>query len=165
MRISFDPKYFLCALLPGNFIVVSFMLFWPCPQLVAFPKPGIEPLPQQQPKPQQGQCWVLHSLSHQGTPEFYTRSEYLYKVWDSGSVSVVCVGWDFAAGVWLPTDVSGVVSPQGYFQVVLSPLSTACHLSVPAKGLSCFQALTKKSRDWIGRLTYLCNSLSFPYTF
>ena len=32
------------------------------------PGPGIEPMPQLQPKPQQWQCQILNLLSHQGTP-------------------------------------------------------------------------------------------------
>lgn len=33
------------------------------------PRPEIKSTPQQEPKPQQGQHWILSQLSHQGTPQ------------------------------------------------------------------------------------------------
>ena len=45
-------------------------LFWLCPWHQEVSRPGIEPLPQQWPKPQQCQCQILNSLSHQGTLNF-----------------------------------------------------------------------------------------------
>ena len=42
--------------------------FWPLPQYVEVPGPGIEPVPQQPHKPLWWQRQVLNSLCHKGTP-------------------------------------------------------------------------------------------------
>ena len=42
----------------------GFFFFWPCPQYAEVSGPGIKP------KPQQGQHWILNTLSHQGTLVF-----------------------------------------------------------------------------------------------
>ena len=44
------------------------LLFLLCPQHIEVPRPRIEPMSQQSPKPQQWQQWILSPLSHQGTP-------------------------------------------------------------------------------------------------
>ena len=44
-------------------------IFWLHPWYVKVPRPGIEPVQQQQPKVQQWQHWILNSLSCQGTPK------------------------------------------------------------------------------------------------
>ena len=47
----------------------DFGFFWPCPQHMKIPGPGIKPMLLQQPEPLKGQCRLLNLLSHQGTPQ------------------------------------------------------------------------------------------------
>ena len=49
--------------------------FRPLSQHVAVPRPGIKPVPQQWPEPQQRQHQILNPLNHQGTPiqEYFNR--------------------------------------------------------------------------------------------
>ena len=54
------------------FLLLFFFLifiFWLYLWHVDIPRPGIEPTPQQQPKPQHSQHWVLNPLSHRETPK------------------------------------------------------------------------------------------------
>ena len=51
------------------------------PWRVEVPRPGIEPTPQQQPKPQQWQCWILNLLIltlNKGTSCPYSFQWYIY---------------------------------------------------------------------------------------
>lgn len=62
---------FVCIFILANFVgfVVLFLFsFWLCPQPVKVPRPGIQPIPQQQPKLRQGQSWILNPLCHKRTP-------------------------------------------------------------------------------------------------
>ena len=43
--------------------------FWKHPQHMEVPRPGTEPVPQQQHKPLQRQHWILNVLCHKGTSE------------------------------------------------------------------------------------------------
>ena len=52
------------------FSLFLFLFFWPCPQQVKIPGPGIKSVPHQWPEPQQWQHWILNQLSHQGTPDY-----------------------------------------------------------------------------------------------
>jgi len=47
----------------------SFSHFWPCPLHVEVPGPGIQPTPQQWPKPLWWQHWILNLLHHKRTPQ------------------------------------------------------------------------------------------------
>ena len=51
-------------------IIFSFFIFWPCSQHVQVPGPGIKPVPQQWPEPQQSQHLILNLLCHKGTHSF-----------------------------------------------------------------------------------------------
>ena len=44
--------------------------FWPLPQHVEFPRPGIKPALQQRPEPLQWQCWIPNPLHCKRTPSF-----------------------------------------------------------------------------------------------
>ena len=57
--------------LPGPVLDTWQMLIfhlWPCPQHVEVPRPGTEPVPQQQPKPQQWEHQSLNPLRQWETP-------------------------------------------------------------------------------------------------
>ena len=58
--------FFFCLSALCNFS--SFFFFFPHLQHVESSRLGIEAAPQQQPKPQQWQHWILNPPSHQGTP-------------------------------------------------------------------------------------------------
>ena len=51
----------------GKIILHTF--FWSWLWHAEVPGSGIKPVPQQWPKPQQSQCWILNQLSHQGAPD------------------------------------------------------------------------------------------------
>ena len=90
-----------CRVLPQEgFIVVfssGFFFFFghACGMQKLVPGPGIEPAPQQRPKPQQWQCWLLKQLSRQGTPwsEFWNRCIWQEESLDHGSEDVLLQLW------------------------------------------------------------------------
>ena len=51
-----------------NLKAFFFFFSWPRPQHVEVLKLGIKPVPQQQPKPRQGQYQILNPLCHRRTP-------------------------------------------------------------------------------------------------
>ena len=59
----------------GIELKVIYFFFFPTPTACRSSRPRMEPTPQQQPKSQQWQFWVLNLLSHQGTlwPAFFTQ--------------------------------------------------------------------------------------------
>ena len=64
-------------------IMLSFFLsffLWPSPRHVWVPGPGIEPMPQQWPKPLQWQHRILNPLSHKSTPPPLFFNELLWTV-------------------------------------------------------------------------------------
>ena len=54
-RLSFS---FLPSFLPSSLSLSLSFFFWPLPQYIKVPRPGIDSVPQQQPKPLQ-QHWIL----------------------------------------------------------------------------------------------------------
>ena len=57
-------------------------LFWPPPQHVEIPRPGIKLVPQQGPKPLQWQHLILNLLCHKGTPrEAGFESHFCWLFW------------------------------------------------------------------------------------
>ena len=68
-------KHLVCIVCVAS---AFFFFFWPCPQHTEVPRSGAELLPQQGPKSQQWQCWILNPLSHQGTPCIYFLNFILF---------------------------------------------------------------------------------------
>ena len=60
------------SLLPCEIYSLFFFFFFlPCLWHAESPRPGIEPMPQQWPKPWQRQRQILNLLSHRGPPKIY----------------------------------------------------------------------------------------------
>ena len=63
-----EEKFHTIQSLQLRLLFLFLFLFWPHPWHVEVLWPGIKRAPQQWPKPQQWQHWILSPLSHQGIP-------------------------------------------------------------------------------------------------
>ena len=68
LLLSLSSEIFISVIVLFDY-TISFFL-WPHPCHVDFPGPGIEPVPQQWPEPQQWQHWIFNLLHYQETLEF-----------------------------------------------------------------------------------------------
>ena len=67
MSVRLQPGLFYsCSWKREHFFKIFFFSFF-FPQHVKVPRPGIGPVPQQRPEPQQRQRWLFNPLCHQGT--------------------------------------------------------------------------------------------------
>ena len=99
-KSSSHSVYFLYGTL-----LFSFSFFFGCIHgTQVFPGPGIKPLPQQRPEPQQWQCQILNPLSHTRTPFtalFLTKQKfscficvYILTLWSVNSVRPGTMSFD-----------------------------------------------------------------------
>ena len=67
-------SWFVFFLRVENF---NFFFFWPYPWHMEVPRPGIKPMPQQQPEPLQWQHWILNALLHKSLLCLCFKSKHL----------------------------------------------------------------------------------------